>query len=115
MLSRFDQDRMGSAPQQDLSTPECQLLPQTPKAYSGRIQERLEEAYRDLISAPPYEIADVKLRRTFAGIKDDLTFDEPVSREGRLKATLRNLNNEDASMIASRILEVYLRLRDQWD
>ena len=31
-----------------------------------------------------------------AGIKDDLTFDEPGAGEGHLKATLQSLDDEDS-------------------
>jgi hypothetical protein len=81
--------------------------------HSGRVQERLEEAYRDLISAQPDDVADDELRRMLVGIKDDLTFDQPAGSEGRLKATLRNLNDEDASAIAARILMLRDRLWEQ--
>jgi hypothetical protein len=77
---------------------------------AGRVQERLEEAYKDLISAQPHDVADDELRRMLVGIKDDLTFDQPAGSEGRLKATLRGLNDEDASAIAARILELHHRL-----
>jgi hypothetical protein len=76
----------------------------------GRVQERLEEAYRYLGGAQPNEVADDELRRMLVGIKDDLTFDQPVGSEGRLNATLRRLNDEDASAIAARILTLHDRL-----
>ncbi|MGA2256751.1 MAG: hypothetical protein ABSG53_19045 [Thermoguttaceae bacterium] len=79
----------------------------------GRIQERLEEAFRYLVAAQPAELSDVELRHMLAGIKDDLTFDEPTGAEGRLKATLRHLSDEDASKIASHILELHNRLWEQ--
>ncbi len=80
---------------------------------AGRVQERLEKAYRDLIHAQPNQVADDELRRMLVGIKDDLTFDEPGGSEGRLKATLRGLNDEDASAIAARILTLHTRLWEQ--
>ncbi len=42
-----------------------------------------------------------------AGINDDLTF------EGRLRATLRGLSDEDASAIAARIFELRYRVQEQ--
>jgi hypothetical protein len=71
---------------------------------AGRVQERLEESYRSLVAVQPKEIADDELRRMLVGIKDDLTFDEPTGDEGRLRATLRRLTDEDANAIAARVL-----------
>jgi len=80
---------------------------------AGCVQERLEEAYRFLVAARPEEVSDRELRRVLVGIKDDLTFEEPVYREGRLKATVQGLDDEDASAIAARILTLRDRLREQ--
>jgi hypothetical protein len=44
---------------------------------AGRIQERLEQAFRYLVATQPADMSDCELRRTLAGIKNDLTFDEP--------------------------------------
>jgi hypothetical protein len=73
---------------------------------AGRVQERLEDSYRSLVAVQPKEIADDELRRMLVGIKDDLTFDEPVGDERRLRATLRRLTDEDASDIAARVLSL---------
>jgi hypothetical protein len=77
---------------------------------AGRVQERLEEAYRFLIAAQPNEVAEDELRRMLVRIKDDLTFDEPAGSEGRLKATLQSLSDEDASAIAARVSTLDRRL-----
>jgi hypothetical protein len=62
---------------------------------------------------PDNEIVDKELRRTFIGIKDDLSFDEPKGDEGRIRATLANIDDDDAIAIARRIFYLYLDLRDQ--
>lgn len=76
----------------------------------GRIQERLGEAFRFLSSAQPKELSDTEARHMLTGIKDDLTFDQPRGKEGRLTATLRGLSDEDASVIAGHILDLQSHL-----
>jgi hypothetical protein len=77
---------------------------------AGRVQERLGEAAMYLIRIRPDEIPIEELRRILVGIKGDLTFDEPVGNEGRLVATLRGLDDADASAIETRIVHLHDRL-----
>jgi hypothetical protein len=77
---------------------------------AGRVQERLVEAAIYLIRIRPGDIADEDLRRLLVAIKDDLSFDEPKGKEGRIAATLQKTDDADASEIARRILELYDRL-----
>jgi hypothetical protein len=77
---------------------------------AGRVQERLGEAAIYLIQIRPADILDEELRRIFVGIKDDLTFDKPKGKEGRIAATLQNTDDADATEIARRILEIRDRL-----
>jgi hypothetical protein len=77
---------------------------------AGRVQERLRAAAIYLIRIRSEDIPDEELRRTFVGIKDDLTFDEPKGTEGRIAATLQKTNDEDASAIALRIFDLYRAL-----
>ena len=79
------------------------------ETHPGRIQERLEEAYNFLVLAQPNELSDPKLRDMLAEIKNDLTSDTPVGSEGRLRATLGNMDDEAARTIAERIR----RLREE--
>jgi hypothetical protein len=51
---------------------------------AGRVQERLVEAAIYLIRIRPGDIADEDLRRLLVAIKDDLSFDEPKGKEGRI-------------------------------
>jgi hypothetical protein len=77
---------------------------------AGRVQERLVEAAIYLIRIRPGDIADEDLRRLLVAIKDDLSFDEPKGKEGRIAATLQKTDDADASEIARRILELHDRL-----
>jgi len=81
--------------------------------HPGRVQERLAEAAIYLIRIRPADIQDEELRRMFVGIRDDLSFDEPEGKEGRIAATLQKTSDADASEIARRILELHDRLGRQ--
>ena len=76
----------------------------------GRVQERLADAAISLIRIKPVDIPDEDLRRMLAAIKDDLSFDEPKGKEGRIAATLQKTDDADASEIARRIFELYDQL-----
>jgi hypothetical protein len=57
------------------------------------------------------EIPDEELRRIFVDeVMKALTSEQAQGDEGRLEATLRITSDEDASVIARRILELYLEL-----
>jgi hypothetical protein len=56
---------------------------------AGPIRERLRNAAVYLTVIRPENISQKDLRYLFAGIKDDLTFDEPSGDEGRLAGTSR--------------------------
>ena len=81
---------------------------------AGRIQERLHDAALSLIRLRPDDFPDGDLRRTFVGVLDDLTYSEGEGSEGegRLSATLRNTDDEDARAIAKRILRLHYALRN---
>jgi hypothetical protein len=63
---------------------------------------------RDTVSCPfaPRRSLTGSFRRVFAGVRDDLAFEQAQGREGRVAAT----SDEDAGAIAHHILEVYLGL-----
>jgi hypothetical protein len=70
--------------------------------------QELCEAFVYLHRIQPEDIPDPELRRVLVGVKDDLSSDVPdvqKGKEGGLGATLLDMSNEDASAIASRILE----------
>jgi hypothetical protein len=79
---------------------------------TDRVQERLIEAARSLQRIRPEEMPEGELRRVFAGVKDDLTFEPPVGSEGAIIATLLRTPDEDASAIAGRIFLLYRELYD---
>jgi len=79
-------------------------------AGADRVQARLGKAMRYLMEITPGYVPDSELRQMLVGIKDDLTFAGPTHGEGRVEATLRGLDDEDASAIAVRILELHNRL-----
>jgi hypothetical protein len=79
---------------------------------TGPVQERLCEALVYLHRIRPEDIPDPELRRILVEIKNDLTFDVPKGKEGRLVASLLNISNEDASAIAGRILDLYQCMDD---
>jgi hypothetical protein len=78
---------------------------------SGRVRDRLFEASTYLIRVRPDDIPDENLRRTFIEVMDnDLSYARPQGDEGRILATLRVANDEDARAIARRILELFREL-----
>jgi hypothetical protein len=73
---------------------------------AGRVQERLMEASIYLHRVRPDEISDDELRRVFAGVMDDLTFEPARGDEGSIIATLSRTPDADASAIADRVLSL---------
>jgi hypothetical protein len=80
---------------------------------AGRIQERLQAAAINLGPARPEDIPYDDLRRKFVGIKDDLAFEPAKANEGRIAATMKITDDEDASAIAGRILSLCDELSDR--
>ena len=76
---------------------------------AGRVQERLADAALVLIRLKPDDFPDDgDLRRSFVGVMDDLTYEQPQQEgEGRISATLKVTSDYDASEIAKRILALY--------
>jgi hypothetical protein len=74
---------------------------------SGRVQERLANAAIHLVPVRPEDISDEDLRRTFIGVVDDLSYAQAQGDEGRILARLRITNDEDARVIARRIVDLY--------
>jgi hypothetical protein len=74
----------------------------------GRVQERLNEAATYLIRIRPEDLPDEELRPVLVRIKDDLT----KHKEDTLVDALQTESDEDASAIAGRILDLYLRMND---
>jgi hypothetical protein len=69
------------------------------------------EASIYLIRVRPEDIPDEDLRRTFIGVMDDdLSYAQLQGDEGRILATLRLTNDDDARAIARRILDLHREL-----
>jgi hypothetical protein len=83
-------------------------------AGTGTIQERLRHAASiNLGPAHPEDIPYDDLRRVFAGIKDDCSFEPARANEGRIAATLNITSGEDAQAVTRRILNLFLDLDDR--
>jgi hypothetical protein len=75
---------------------------------TGRLQERLADAALSaLIRLKPDDFPEGDLRRKFSGIIDDLTYAPAQGEEGRIAATLKLTNDDDAREIAKRIVSLY--------
>ena len=80
---------------------------------SGRVHERLGTAAMKLLPARPGDIPYDDLRRAFVGVIDDLTYAKAQGDEGRILATLKLTDDEDARAIARRILNLYIDLDER--
>jgi hypothetical protein len=67
------------------------------------VRDRLFEASTYLIRVRPEDIPDDDLRRTFIAVmEEDLSYAQPQGDEGRILATLRIINDEEACSVLSR-------------
>ena len=82
---------------------------------AGSIRGRLVEAALRFGPARPDQIPYDDLRRRFAGILDDLSFQPAEGEEGRTIATLRITDDEDCRMVAQRIVSLCFELSDRLD
>jgi hypothetical protein len=80
---------------------------------AGSVQERLMTASGHFWPARPNDIPYEDLRRVFVGIRDDLSFQPAEGKEGQIAATMKITNDQDASAIARRILNLYIDLGDR--
>jgi hypothetical protein len=71
---------------------------------AGGVRARLFEAATCLVGIRPADIPDGEARRAFVAVWNSLT------SEGTLVATLQTKSEDEAAVIARRILELYLRL-----
>jgi hypothetical protein len=74
---------------------------------AGPVQHRLGDAAIHLLTVRPEDIPEENLRRTLIGVLEDLSYAQVEGDEGRIFATLRITDDEDARAIARRILELY--------
>jgi hypothetical protein len=80
---------------------------------TGSIQERLENAATVLItlSRPSGELSP-ELNGQLSAVIQDLTRTPSLDIEGRIKATLRMMSDEEGAEIAQRIVSLYRELHD---
>ena len=80
---------------------------------AGRIRDRLQDAALVLIRLRPEDFPEGEMRRSFIGIKDDLTFQPPVADEGSIAATLNLTSEDDMREIARRVVALYHAVRSE--
>ncbi|MBB5063936.1 hypothetical protein [Granulicella mallensis] len=79
---------------------------------TGNIQERLESAMMGLNGLQSnQEWLPVEVRHKLEAIIQELTRTPAQGSEGRIKATLRMMSNEEGSELAGRIFSLYIELR----
>ena len=77
---------------------------------AGNLSDRLYEAAYYVLRIQADEVPD-ELRHLLAGVKDDLQFAaRPKRDEGGLVDALKITDDEDAKVVAHRILELYREL-----
>jgi hypothetical protein len=74
---------------------------------AGSVHERLFEAFTYLMRIGPEDMPDGDLRLAFAELMGALTAEEAKGTEGRLIATLKVMDDEDAQEIARAIVDLY--------
>jgi hypothetical protein len=74
---------------------------------AGSVHERLFEAFTDLVLIGPEDMPDGELRLAFAELMGALTAEEAKGTEGRLVATLKVMDEEQAQNIARAIVDLY--------
>ena len=74
---------------------------------AGTVHERLFEAFTHLARLGPEDIPDGELRPAFAELMAALTSETPKGTEGRLVATLKVMDQEQAQNIARAIVDLY--------
>jgi hypothetical protein len=74
---------------------------------AGTVYERLFEAFTHLARIGPEDIPDGDLRAAFAELMAALTSERPKGTEGRLVATLKVIDEEQAQSIARAIVDLY--------
>jgi hypothetical protein len=74
---------------------------------AGTVHERLFEAFTHLTRIGPEDLPDGDLRAAFAELIAALTSERPRGTEGRLVATLKMIDEEQAQSIARAIVDLY--------
>ena len=74
---------------------------------AGTVHERLFEAFTHLARIGPEGMPDGDLRAAFAELMAALTSERPKGTEGRLVATLKVIDEDQAQSIARAIVDLY--------
>ena len=74
---------------------------------AGTVHERLFEAFTHLARIGPEDVPDGDLRAAFAELVAALTSERRKGTEGRLVATLKVMDEEQAQSIARAIVDLY--------
>lgn len=81
-------------------------------AGQGPIKERLEAAFFVCAALRPEDFPEGELRHKWFEIQESLTAKETTERKGRIKVTLREIDEDRASEIAAMLVELALRVQE---
>ncbi|MGD0954321.1 MAG: hypothetical protein ABR985_18340 [Methanotrichaceae archaeon] len=79
---------------------------------SDSIQERLFNAFRSLNSLKLDDFPE-DLQKYFQEIQDELTKVEALRNDGRLKASQKRLSDEQANVLAEKILNLFISITER--
>ncbi|MGA2966134.1 MAG: hypothetical protein ABSD64_07970 [Terriglobales bacterium] len=77
----------------------------------GSLQERLASAAMGLVSLPAENGLPKEYQEALESIIQDLTKEPAKGNEGRIQATTRKMNDQEAKLVAGRILGLYTQLK----
>lgn len=77
----------------------------------GSLQERLASAAMGLISLPAKNGLPEKYQEALESIIQDLTKEPAKGNEGRIQATTCEMNDQEASRVADKILGLYTQMK----
>jgi hypothetical protein len=81
---------------------------------TGAVQQRLLSAALAMSTLRPTDFVDDESRAQFAAIREMLTRHEPRAGEGRIRATLARLSDDEARSVAQLIVELDAHYRPLW-
>ena len=79
----------------------------------GEIKDRLESAAITLSVVQLEKTLSPEFRNEFNSIHDELAKRKAVGGEGRIKATIQELTNMEATRLADRIFHLYVHLQHE--
>lgn len=81
----------------------------------GSVKERLEAAYLVCESLTPDDFPEGDLRHLWIALQGELTARQPKASEGRFKATLSALDQEQASHDVAKLVDLALRAHESME